>query len=565
MAEYNAAPDRLEFREAMHTEAYQLLDKYNTLEHVSKDTIDEYRAAGRVVRVVPSKGVWKRKYTSDATVAFDRHKWRWCACEAVGRFDVQNTYSPAVSIESVRLLFTIAAIHGLELCSVDVAGALVGDRPDDEDVIFLRMPKGLDEVQAHRTEVLGEAPDPRLNYRDSRGREMYYRATKNLYGLQSAGAVFYRYAEAWLIDEMGFEPTSVDPCVFHKRTADGLTRVGLYVDDMLLCFENDSVKQRFIDSFKEKFDQSPDPGDNSFLSIAYRQNEHGVHLNIPKLRHSLEAATDGHTLPPALGSPLPHGALEMLSAAEDPVSNPRVPKHECDVRAILGIAMWGVLACRPAEAFACAAIARHAHRPTRNVVNVLLGFCSYLLHHRHDELTISSGGADAPAAYVDSSWGNNPSTNRSWFGYCIMRAGCPFSFRSKLEPCIALSSRDAEAIAAVFSIKSMLAVLIILSELGITPLGVPPMDIYIDNQPVVDNANSDKIHRDSRHMAMRLSWIRELVTASLIRVRKIATSANVADVFTKELPPASHRRFRAVLMGDAPVSSIALLRSPNGA
>jgi len=120
MAEYNAAPDRLEFREAMHTEAYQLLDKYNTLEHPSKDTIDEYRAAGRVVRVVPSKGVWKRKYTSNATVAFDRHKWRWCACEAVGRSDVQNTYSPAVSIESVRLLFTIAAIHGLGLCSVDV-------------------------------------------------------------------------------------------------------------------------------------------------------------------------------------------------------------------------------------------------------------------------------------------------------------------------------------------------------------------------------------------------------------------------------------------------------------
>ena len=111
----------------------------------------------------------------------------------------------------------------------------------------------------------------------------------------------------------------------------------------------------------------------------------------------------------------------------------------------------------------------------------------------------------------------------------------------------------------------MLAVLIILSELGITPLGVPPMDIYIDNQPVVDNANSDKIHRDSRHIAMRLSWIRKLVTASLIRVRKIATSANVADVFTKELPPASHRRFRAVLMGDAPVFSIALLRCPNGA
>ena len=91
------------------------------------------------------------------------------------------------------------------------------------------------------------------------------------------------------------------------------------------------------------------------------------------------------------------------------------------------------------------------------------------------------------------------------------------------------------------------------------------MDIYIDNQPVVDNANSDKLHRDSRHQALRIGWIRELVTDSLIRVRKIATGANVADVFTKELGPKDHKRLRDVLMGVATVSSIALLVSRHGA
>ena len=56
---------------------------------------------------------------------------------------------------------------------------------------------------------------------------MYYRVAKNLYGLQSAGAVFYRYAQAWLTSpEMGFVAT-------HRRDENGLTIVGLYVDDML--------------------------------------------------------------------------------------------------------------------------------------------------------------------------------------------------------------------------------------------------------------------------------------------------------------------------------------------
>lgn len=254
-----------------------------------------------------------------------------------------------------------------------------------------------------------------------------------------------------------------------------------------------------------------------------------------------------------------------MAADEDPETNPLVPKEKCDVRAILGTAIWGVQACRPAEAFAAAAIARHAHRPTANVVTVLLAFCAYLLEHREDELTINPKGNGIPTTYVDSSWGNDPTTMRSWFGYCILWAGCPFSFRSKLEPCVALSSRDAEAIGAVFAIKAMLSVLIVLTEMGLRPPEIPPMDIYVDNQPVVDNANSDRIHKDSRHLALRLAWIRELVTDSMIRVRKIATSANVADVFTKELGATEHRRFRDVLMGTTCITMIACMVNRLGA
>ena len=59
--------------------------------------------------------------------------------------------------------------------------------------------------------------------------------------------------------------------------------MGLYVDDLLLMFESDAGKDEFYASFAEKFKQSPDPGDDSFLSIAYRRDEKGLHLNVPKL------------------------------------------------------------------------------------------------------------------------------------------------------------------------------------------------------------------------------------------------------------------------------------------
>ena len=65
-------------------------------------------------------------------------------------------------------------------------------------------------------------------------------------------------------------------------------------------------------------------------------------------------------------------------------------------------------------------------------------------------------------------------------------------------------------------------------------------------------------HRSSRHTALRQRWVREQVEDALIEVRKIATSANVADMSMEELSPAAHRRFRAVLMGEATVDSIKL-------
>jgi len=565
--DYKSAPDRLQFRASMFEEAYQLLDKYQTLDHATIDDVRKAKAAGRTVRIVPSKIVYKRKLNKDGSV--DRWKSRWCACEAKGRFTVENTYSPAISIESVRILMVIAAVNDMDISTVDVSGAyLVGDRPDDEDVIFLRMPPGLSDVQEERI-ARGLPHDPRLEYADNRGRPKYYRVAHNLYGLQSAGAVFYRHAKAWLIQELGFTPSSVDPCIFHRRTDRGLTIIGLYVDDMIVLTPNPDLKAEFMNAFSIKFDQSPEGADESFLSINYRREGRRIHLNTPKLWKSLKTLTNGQTLPRARGAPLPPEALALLALGESK-DNPIIDQAECDVRAILGTAMWGVYAVRPAEAFAVAAIARHAHRPTKNVRDVLLHLCAYLLAHADDELTIDPDKNKTPVTFVDSSWGNDPSTMRSFYGYCIMWAGCPMSFRSKLEPCVTLSSRDAEALGACFAIKAMLAIMIIFSELGLSEesrfilkvpdeqLG-PPWPLYVDNQPVVDNANSDRLHRDSRHNALRIAWIREMVSNSLVSVRKIATSANVSDAFTKVLTPAEHQRFRAVLMGSATVETLGFI------
>jgi hypothetical protein len=335
------------------------------------------------------------------------------------------------------------------------------------------------------------------------------------------------------------------------------------VDDGLHLFADDDIQAWYMDQFEKFFDQSPDSGSEqtSFLSIDYDISDDlsKISLNTPKLWGKLEAALAGIELPPA-AAPLPPDVFALLDAPVHPVDNPIVDKSDFHFRSVLGIAAWGVQAVRPACAFAMAVIARYAitpdrNGPTRNVVNVLLHACSYLLDHRDDRLHIDGDLDDKWRTYVDSSWANDPSSMRSYFGYCLVWAGCPFSFRSKLEPCVTLATRDAECVAAVYAVKAMLGFLLMLHELGFAQLDddidILPLELNVDNMSTVDGSHSDKIHKDSRHMGMRLKWLRQMVRDGLVKVIHIATGDNLSDVFTKPLSPTEHARFTDLLMSGA--------------
>lgn len=62
-------------------------------------------------------------------------------------------------------------------------------------------------------------------------------------------------------------------------------------------------------------------------------------------------------------------------------------------------------------------------------------------------------------------------------------------------------------------------------------------------------SRSEKVHRDSPHTTLRLAFIREAVRLNLVSIAHVATTDNVPDIFTKQLPGPQHHRFRNLLMG----------------
>jgi len=507
------------------------------------------RRHGEIIHIVPTKWVWTKKPT--------RFKSRLVACQCVGQYDIpfEQKWSPTLGLDSMRLIYIIGVKHKCDFTALDVKGAyLYGKRPKGEPDVYVRLPPGLKEL-AEYMQSKGMKVDPMFNSRTADGKPLCWFLDGNLYGTITAGRTFWLFITKWLVEELGFVQATPDPCIFILRTELGFIIVGVYVDDLILATSTPAIKAYFNEAFEAKFEQSPDSDDNVYLGLEFETSPDLDHiaLNCPKLWRKLrESIPDSVTLPRVV-QPVPADVLDLIYMPVHETTNRLVPKSECDVRSLLGIAAWGVQACRPAEAFSAGVLCRRAHIPTEMFITVLYGFISYLLDHERDQMHITDDGTPMFSSSVDSSFGNCPETQRSWFGYALNWCGVTFCYRSALLPLVLPSTRDSEAAAMVYCIKAMLAKFILLTELKFAPEGVTPLPVGTDSAAALANSLSDHVHRDSRWTSLRLGFIRDMVKNMLIRTYKLPTDEMPSDCLTKAPKTgAAHARARARHMGKAP-------------
>ena len=81
--------------------------------------------------------------------------------------------------------------------------------------------------------------------------------------------------------------------------------------------------------------------------------------------------------------------------------------------------------------------------------------------------------------YVDSDWAGCPSTRKSTTGYVLMLNGAAISWKSKLQTIVALSTAEAEMVAASSMIQEVIYLRKLLDNLGFTQS--KPTSICEDN------------------------------------------------------------------------------------
>ena len=207
---------------------------------------------------------------------------------------------------------------------------------------------------------------------------------------------------------------------------------------------------------------------------------------------------------------------------------------------------------RPDIGFAVSQLASHCNDPRRQHVEAAKVLGRYLQDTKDMGIKYECGTKREVNVYMDADYADCPDTRRSISGYVIVINGGAVSWTSRKQVSVALSTLEAEAVAARSALCEVIGLkwdLEVLDE----GLGESQWIAHEDNQSlmaVVNTPDGGK-YEARKHIAVRVMWLREVVATGIVRVVYIKTQDQVADVLTKALPYREFSKHRASMMNMA--------------
>ncbi|KAG6418439.1 hypothetical protein SASPL_120643 [Salvia splendens] len=122
---------------------------------------------------------------------------------------------------------------------------------------------------------------------------------------------------------------------------------------------------------------------------------------------------------------------------------------------------------------------------------------------------------------------------KSTSGYVFYMGDTAFTWMSKKQPIVTLSTCEAEYVAATFSVCHAVWLRSLLAELGWSQK--EPTTIFVDNKSAIALSKNPVFHNRSKHIDIRFHYIRECVANQEIQVKYVKSQDQVADIFTKPL------------------------------
>ena len=147
--------------------------------------------------------------------------------------------------------------------------------------------------------------------------------------------------------------------------------------------------------------------------------------------------------------------------------------------------------------------------------------------------------------YSDSDWAGDSDDRKSTTGFVFFLRDTAFTWISKKQPIVTLSTCEAEYVAAITCVSHGIWLQNLLKELNMSQ--VEPTEIRVDNKLAIALAKNPMYHDQRKHIDTRYHYIRECITKQDVKLEYVKSQDQIADIFSKPLKKEDFVRLRNTL------------------
>lgn len=452
-------------------------------------------------KAIDVKWVYKTKLTSTGEI--ERYKARLVVKGFQQREGVDFTeiFAPTSKHATLRALVATVCALDLELHQLDVKTAFLNGSL--EETIYIKQPPGYEEGGARAA----------------------LRLHKALYGLRQAPRAWHQRLKTEL-EALGFTASEADPGLFIQRRGSSLLLVLVYVDDILLAGSNTATIEEVKGTLKTVFDIH-DIGDaGTFIGLDITRDRSAGTLKLSQRRMTVELVQK-YGLSSAKIKSTPLSVSAKLTKQGEALDRSQHGYAE-----LIGSLLYLSVCTRPDIAQAVGALARYMSCPTTTHWTCAKALLRYLAGT--PDMGITYGPSSPLHGYCDADFAGDLDTRRSTTAYTFILNGGIISWSSRLQQTVAVSTTEAEYMAASSAVKEALWLRKLISDLGIPASG--PVTIYSDNQAAISLLKNPITSARSKHIDVHYHFARERVARKEVEFIYCRTDDNVADALTKALP-----------------------------
>ncbi|KAH9733862.1 Integrase catalytic domain-containing protein [Citrus sinensis] len=363
---------------------------------------------------------------------------------------------------------------------------------------------------------------------------------KSLYGLKQSPRQWYLKFDEFMLNH-NFSRSEYDNCVhFRKLNSGDQINLLLYVDDMLIACKHRAEVEKLKTELMTVFEMKDLGPAAKILGMQIKRDRDAKTLFLTQSGY-LKRVVSRFGMVNSKPVTTPVAAHFKLSKQQEPEEEVYIDHMKrIPYSSAVGSIMYAMVCTRPDVAYGIGLVSRFMGNPGKEHWEAVKWLLRYLKGTEEYGVVFGqvNNASSKVLGYVDSDFAGDLDRRRSVTGLVFTLCGGAVSWKSTLQSVVALSTTEAEYIALTVAVKEAIWLKGLVTELGLEQESVT---VNCDSSSAIQLSKNPKYHERTKHVDVRMHFIREEIRSGVINVIKIPTEVNPADMLTKPLPTVKFR------------------------